>query len=98
MKVELCETEKEITFEPFDVKITVESADDLASLWTRFNMSGEVLSKAAQERATNPPDGKKKKGPFSEVFMAMISKDPAGKSDVFHVLNDKMEDYGISPR
>jgi hypothetical protein len=80
-------------FKPFSFCVNVESYEDLASLWARFNMSGEVLAEAASEAAENG-----KKGAFCEEFVNLISADIDGKRDIWKYLNAKLKEAGLSVR
>ena len=80
-------------FEPFDFNIRVESTADLASLWARFNMSGEVLADAAQRKARSS-----RLGPFCTSFINTIGRDPDGKKDAWKLLHAELKKAGIRRR
>ena len=81
------------TFRPFDLTVRVESQEDLASLWARFNMSGEVLATAAQNKARNS-----RLGPFCPSFVQTIGRDTDGKKSVWKLLHDELKRAGIRRR
>ena len=80
-------------FEPFDLNIRVESEADLASLWARFNMSGEVLAEAAGRKARQS-----RLGAFCSSFLSTIGTDTEGKKDVWKLLHEELKKAGIRRR
>jgi len=80
-------------FEPFTLKIQVETTEDLAALWARMNMHGDVLAPAAQAAAIRGP-----KGAFSREFYNSIATNPEGKKEVFKLLNAELAKAGIRRR
>lgn len=80
-------------FVPFTLNVRVETRDDLASLWARFNMSGEVLADAAQRKARAS-----RLGAFCPSFTNTISVDPPGKKGVWKLLNEELKKAGIRRR
>ena len=78
---------------PFTLSLTVNNSQDLASLWARFNMSGRVLRDASEIAARRG-----KKGPLSPAFLTSIESDPAGKKEVWQLLNDELKKSGIRRR
>jgi hypothetical protein len=80
-------------FEPFELKIQVETEADLASLWTRFNMSGQVLANAAQNKARTS-----RLGSFCGEFIGKIDRDPVGKKTVWKLLHEELKKAGIRRR
>lgn len=80
-------------FVPFNINIRIETRDDLASIWARFNMSGEVLADAAQRKARSS-----RLGAFCPTFVNTISRDPSGKKGVWKLLNEELKKAGIRRR
>lgn len=78
---------------PVELVINLETVADLASLWSRFNMSAEVLADAAIDAAANG-----KKGAFSDEFCDLLEVEPEGKREIWKFLNSKMKENQISPR
>jgi hypothetical protein len=44
MKVEILNETAEKTFEPIEIKLTIENLDELNNLWHRLNLSGDDIS------------------------------------------------------
>jgi hypothetical protein len=80
-------------FRPFAITINVDTEADLASLWTRMNMSGEVLADAAQRKARSS-----RLGAFCTSFVNTIGSDPPGKKDVWKLLHAELKASGIRRR
>ena len=85
----------QVGFRPFAIELTVETPEELAGLWARFNMSGEVLEEAANNAARYRP---RSKGPFASSFLSLIRRDFIGKKDVYKLLTSKLKEHGIRRR